>query len=542
MADKEEIQQKAPVANANAVPEEKPLVLAAEPAAEPAPVPAANPPPSTDEAYSVFTTTQKKAIVLVASLCSFLSPLTGSIYYPALTVIARDYHVSNTAVNLTVTTYLILQGIAPTFIAGFADGSGRRPAYFICFVVYIAANIGLGAQHSYAALLVLRMVQSAGSSGTVALATGIAADVVSAAERGSYISLASLGAWLGPILGPVIGGLISHYLGWHWIFWFLTILSGVAFILMMLFFPETNRNLVGDGSYPPPPLCKSLTNSRIVRNQKRRGVHLDPAKQEALRRNYKLVFPNPFATLIMAFDKACIIILVGNGLVVGNMYAVPVGVSELFSRHYGYNQIQVALCYLPFGAGAVAATFIFGKMLDRSYRKHAIRLGFPVVRNRRQDLGNFPIERARFDVGLPVIAAGMAVTIAYGWVLAANTNVAGPLVLSFFIGLFTTGSYQVVNTLMVDNFPERAATAMAANNLFRCLMGAGATAAVGPMLNAWGAGWTYTFFALLWLVFSPACFLLIKKGPQWRGERKAREEVKQKKKVEREGARMNGKE
>ena len=309
----------------------------------------------------------------------------------------------------------------------------------------------------------------------------------------------------------------------------------------MLFFPETNRKLVGDGSYAPPPLCKSLTNSVTVRNQKRRGVQLDPAKQEAFRKNYKLVLPNPFATLIMAFEKACIIILVGNGLVVGNMYAVPIGVSELFSLHYGYDQIHVALCYLPFGAGAIAATFIFGKLLDRSYRRHAIRLGLPVVRNRRQDLGNFPIEQARFDVGLPIIAAGVAVTVAFGWVLAADTNVAGPLVLSFFIGLFTTGAYQVVNTLMVDNFPDRAATATAANNLFQCLMGAAATAALGPMLNAWGAGWTYTFFSLLWVVFSPACFLLIKKGPQWRRERKAKEETKQKKKAEKEAAKQSEK-
>ena len=220
MADEKEVQQqKLPVENANAVPEQNPPAVesAAGSRAEP-PAEEPEPPPSNDEAYSVFTTTQKKAIVLTASLCSFFSPLTGSIYYPALNIIAKDYNVSNTAINLTVTTYLILQGIAPTLIAGFADGSGRKPAYFICFVVYIAGNIGLGAQHSYAALLVLHMVQSAGSSSTVTLATGIAADVASAAERGSYVSLASLGAWLGPILGPVIGGLISQYLGWHWIF------------------------------------------------------------------------------------------------------------------------------------------------------------------------------------------------------------------------------------------------------------------------------------------------------------------------------------
>ena len=63
--------------------------------------------PDDNEAYSIFTTAQKKAIVLTASLCAFFSPTTGSIYYPALNVISHDLHVSNTAVNLTVTTYLV---------------------------------------------------------------------------------------------------------------------------------------------------------------------------------------------------------------------------------------------------------------------------------------------------------------------------------------------------------------------------------------------------------------------------------------------------
>lgn len=56
------------------------------------------------------------------------------------------------------------------FIGGFSDTAGRRPAYIICFVLYIAADIALALQNNYVALLVLRMVQSGGSSGTVALA------------------------------------------------------------------------------------------------------------------------------------------------------------------------------------------------------------------------------------------------------------------------------------------------------------------------------------------------------------------------------------
>ena len=51
----------------------------------------------------------------------------------------------------------------------------------------MAANIGLALQNNYAALLVLRCVQSSGSSATGALANAVIADVSTFAERGSYI-------------------------------------------------------------------------------------------------------------------------------------------------------------------------------------------------------------------------------------------------------------------------------------------------------------------------------------------------------------------
>ena len=85
-------------------------------------------------------------------------------------------------------------------IAGFSDGAGRRPAYIFCFVVYIGANIGLALQRDYAALMVLRCLQSAGSSGTVALVNGVVADLVTSSERGMYIAYTSVTTIGGPLV------------------------------------------------------------------------------------------------------------------------------------------------------------------------------------------------------------------------------------------------------------------------------------------------------------------------------------------------------
>lgn len=62
---------------------------------------------TTEEAYSTFTVRQKRWIITMASIAGFFSPLSSSIYFPALSTIAKDLQVSDAKVNLTVTTYLV---------------------------------------------------------------------------------------------------------------------------------------------------------------------------------------------------------------------------------------------------------------------------------------------------------------------------------------------------------------------------------------------------------------------------------------------------
>jgi MFS family permease len=76
----------------------------------------------------------------------------------------------------------------------------------------------------------------------------VAADLVTSAERGKYVSYASVTIMLSPSVAPIIGGVLAQYAGWRWIFWLLTILALVEFIPFLLFFPETSRKIVGNGT------------------------------------------------------------------------------------------------------------------------------------------------------------------------------------------------------------------------------------------------------------------------------------------------------
>ena len=64
--------------------------------------------------YSIFTSKQKALIVTLVSVASTFSAFASNIYFPAIPNIAKDLSVTAELINLTVTSYMVLQGLAPS--------------------------------------------------------------------------------------------------------------------------------------------------------------------------------------------------------------------------------------------------------------------------------------------------------------------------------------------------------------------------------------------------------------------------------------------
>ncbi|EPE10959.1 major facilitator superfamily transporter [Ophiostoma piceae UAMH 11346] len=503
-----------------------------------APVPSVAPPP-----YSIYTHWEKRMIVLAVSLAAFFSPVTAQIYLPALNVLAVDFNITSTQVNLTMTTYMILQGITPMFVGGLADGAGRRPAYIVCFVIYIAANIGLALCHNYASLLVIRCIQSAGSSSTIALCQAVVADIVTSAERGQYIGFTVLPVVLAPTVGPILGGVLSQYLGWRSIFWFLAISSAVTFVFLLIFLPETCRNIVGDGSIRPHPMYRTFKqlfcdwkDKRAHRRRKairqhnvEQGIDADnglertTTRASSIRQPLAIKFPNPLRSLMMLFEKEIGILVGYNAIVFAGFYSISVALPSQFQKLYGYNDLVIGLMYIPMAAGSALTAFVMGPLMNWNYRRHARRLGLPVDKSRQTDLAQFPVERARLEIGVPLAALAAAVILCWGWVLEQRVSVAVPCVLNFFYGVGMVGFNNTVSVLLIDVTPGHAGAAVAANNLARCLLGALFSAVIVPMIDGMGIGWAFFFLGALYIVFLPLNLLLMRNGIRYRAEMKARE-------------------
>ncbi|KAL1859849.1 hypothetical protein Plec18167_006321 [Paecilomyces lecythidis] len=413
------------------------------------------------------------------------------------------------------------------FLGSFADQTGRRPAYIICFVIYIASNIGLALQDNYAALLVLRCMQSSGISSTVALSAATVADISTKDERGSSMGFVMAGNFMGPAIGPIIGGLLAQYLGWRSIFWFLAIVSGVFLVPLVLFLPETARNVVGDGSYPVQIWNRPFVHYLYRRNGTQtqlssvEGLSAPEAGDPPKRLHQKLRFPNPLKPLAVVFNPVSIIVLLVTGVIMGGNMTVLSSITEIYSQLYGLSELQIGLCYITLGTGSIVASVVTGRLLDWNYRRMQSKVTPDEASEKGTDKDSVPVEKARTMVTIPLVVLGSVTVLAFGWVLNYNQPLPAPEVLLFFVGVGQTGAFISTSTLLVDLHTSNPAGATAANNMVRSFFSAGASAAIDPMLNAMGRGWSFTVVAFILLGTIP--FMLVLCG-FWRRKSDSQDE------------------
>ncbi|KAL4756242.1 putative MFS multidrug transporter [Aspergillus foveolatus] len=448
--------------------------------------------------YSIFDKRQKWLIIVIVSTAATFSGFASNIYFPALPTIANDLNVSLELVNLTVTTYLVFQGLAPSLWGPVSDVKGRRTAYTGTFIVFVGACIGLAETRNYATLIVLRCLQSTGSASTIAIGSGVIGDITTRAERGGYMGIFQAGLLVPVAVGPIIGGAIAGSLGWKAIFWFLTIYGGVFLCLLVLLLPETLRSKVANGSRTsggPVTKYPLLIYQRTTKVQWQQTADCQPAGTK------KIDLLGPLR-MLLSNSAAPIIIFLAVYYAVWQMSITAM--SSLFKSRYGLSEIQIGLTFIANGVGSMVGTLITGKILDADYRRVKAKYDASFESDPEQRTSqapsqlereeNFPLEKARLRL-IPIFSLAQCLSILlFGWTIqyANKVHIAVPIVSTFITGWTAVSTQSLIMTYLVDLFPDRSAAASASLNLARCLFAAGGTSFVMLMIDGAGVGVAFT--------------------------------------------------
>jgi MFS family permease len=483
-------------------------------------------------AYSIFSETEKRLIVYQTSFSGMFSGISSFIYYPAIRPLSEELGASIAAINLTVSAYLIVAGVFPSIFGDISDQSGRRVASLLAFALYVSANLGIGLQTNYAVLVVLRCIQSAGAAGTIAIAYGVIADLSIPAERGSYVGVLFGFTNAAPCLGPVIGGAITQWLSWRWIFFLLTIVSGVHLLGLVAFFPETSRKLAGNGAATNLPRWR-WSVYQLLFGKHNAGV---VTSRSATAPRSGIRIPNPLSCLAILLHRPTIAVIVVGSIQYATYSALGTSLATAMADVYSLNYLAAGLVYLPPGIGGLIAALFTGKLVDHNYRVVARSLPpslSPAVvvaggdaaaaaataastRNNPNDILNFPIEKARLRPVFAFLAISTCSMAGYGWSLEAQAHIAIPLVMQFLCGGAQVATFVNLSTLLTDFNVDRSSTAQASYSLVRCAVAAGVVAVLEPLLERVGVGWCFMVYAALGALCIPMLLVLWRYGWVWR--------------------------
>ena len=352
--------------------------------------------------------------------------------------------------------------------------------------------------------------------GSPILATGGAtiADLYAPKKRAYGMTLWGVFATCGPSLGPLLGGFSAHFEGWRWTIWELMWLSGVTFILLFFFYPETSASNI---LYRRASRLRKATGNTSIKSSSEIAIAAMSPRDlavDVLVRPITLNFQEP---IVLALN-------IYIGLIYALLYIWFESFPIVFIGIYHWREQLLGLSFLGIFVGALVVMPPFFAYL------------YYVQEPKYNDKGELkPEER------MPVAIFGAFLIpiclLWFGWTSRASVHWIVPIIGSslfsiaaLLVFVSTTSPAPALHShvtdlcrhqnavlnYLADAYPTYAASVLAGNDFIRSMFGAGFPLFAGAMYRNLGVGWASTLLALLACAFVPIPILLYKYGERIR--------------------------
>ena len=157
--------------------------------------------------------------VIIVSLMMSLTAFSIDAMLPALPYIGSDLNVQNTNDRQLVISVLFLgMAVGQLFFGPLSDKTGRKPAIFAGYGLFIAGALLSVLANSYNMMLLGRLLQGAGISAPRAVTLALVRDRYAGRAMARVMSFVMTVFILVPMFAPTFGQAILLFSGWRSIF------------------------------------------------------------------------------------------------------------------------------------------------------------------------------------------------------------------------------------------------------------------------------------------------------------------------------------
>jgi multidrug resistance protein len=456
-------------------------------------------------------------LTFIVAFCAMAAPMGSAIVMPVLHEISIVFNASHTVTNMSVAVYMLSMSIFPLWWSSFSERLGRRTIYIASFILFVVFAILSAVSDSIAMLIVMRTLSGGAAASVQAVGAGSIADIWEVRERGRAMGLFYLGPLCGPLFAPIIGGALGEGLGWRSTQWFLVIYGGATLIFIIFALPET---LARKGPMPsslapdttPTDLEKSVRPDLIRTSTRASTVQ----KTKSFLTQMRQIFVDPLRIIAWLQYPPVALTVYYASITFGSLYILNISIQSTFSSApYNYSTLIVGLLYIPNSAGYLLASLFGGKWIDSIMHREARRAG------RYDTHGKLifrPEDRMRENAWIAAILYPTAL-ILYGWTAQYHLHIAVPMVANFFFGVGSMLIFALVNTMLTEFMPKRAASGIALNNFVRNIFSFTGAVVADPAIKGVGNGWLMTILGIWSLVTGCAALWAMRKwSGRWRAK------------------------
>nr|WP_164881929.1 multidrug effflux MFS transporter [Ornithobacterium rhinotracheale] len=182
----------------------------------------------------------KTRLIFLIGAIAAIGPFTVDMYLPGFPAIARDLNTTEKMVSYTLTSYFIGISIGQLFYGPILDKFGRKKPLLLGLTLYLISSVVCALSPHVYILILARFVQALGASVGMVAGTAIIRDQYGASEVAKMLSSVLLVMGVAPVIAPSLGSFFISHLSWRYIFYFLTLVSGILILSLKIFLSETH--------------------------------------------------------------------------------------------------------------------------------------------------------------------------------------------------------------------------------------------------------------------------------------------------------------